>query len=244
MTIELIEIIGRSEQGITRPFICRGDDNHVYFVKGRNAGRRSLICEWVAGQLALRLGLPIAPFEIVYIPPELVSIAMREDLRDLGVGNAFASRKLPAVELSASQIAQVPVDQQCDVLAFDWWVCNSDRTLGERGGNPNLLWDIAHDQLVVIDHNQAFDPCCSAQEFLGKHAFWGQAPMLFHDWVVEQGYAERFQQAMLDWEAICASVPSEWRFLDDEQTLPTDFDFHAIGQWLMRYRTDNFWTLT
>jgi hypothetical protein len=32
MTIEIIEIMGRSRQGITRPFICRGDDGHVYFV--------------------------------------------------------------------------------------------------------------------------------------------------------------------------------------------------------------------
>lgn len=244
MTIEIVEIMGRSEQGITRPFICRGDDDHVYFVKGHDAGRRGLICEWVAGQLGLRLDLPIAPFEIVDVPPELVSIAMREDVRDLGAGKAFASRKLPVVELTASQMANVPADEQRDVLAFDWWVCNSDRTLGDRGGNPNLFWDMENDKLVVIDHNQAFDPHCSARNFVGMHAFWGQAPMLFHDWVVEQSYAERFRQAMLDWEAICDSVPSEWRFLDGEQTLPTDFDFHAIGQWLLRYRTDNFWTLT
>lgn len=93
----------------------------------------------------------------------------------------------------------------------------------------------------VIDHNQAFDLQCSARDFEGIHAFWGQAPMLFQDWVTEQSYAERFGQAMLDWELICDTVPSEWRFLDDEQTVPTNFDFQAIGQWLMRYRTDDFW---
>jgi hypothetical protein len=70
VSVEIVEIMGRSEQGVTRPFICRGDDGHVYFVKGRGAGMRSLICEWIAGQLGRRLGLPIAPFEIVEVGPE------------------------------------------------------------------------------------------------------------------------------------------------------------------------------
>lgn len=121
MTIEIVEIIGRSEQGITKPFICRGDDGQVYFVKGRGAGRRSLICEWVAGQLGRRLGLPIAHFEIVQVPQELLSIAMRDDLVELGAGKAFGSRKVPVVELTASHLDDVPGEVQRDVLAFDWW---------------------------------------------------------------------------------------------------------------------------
>ena len=38
MGVVIEEIIGRSVQGVTRPFICRGDDGIVYFVKGRGAG--------------------------------------------------------------------------------------------------------------------------------------------------------------------------------------------------------------
>ena len=53
MNIQIVEIIGRSTQGITRPFICRGEDGHIYFVKGRGAGKRSLICEWIAGNLEI-----------------------------------------------------------------------------------------------------------------------------------------------------------------------------------------------
>ena len=65
MSLEIVEIMGRAQQGVTQPFICRGEDDQVYFVKGRGAGRRSLICEWIAGQLGRLLGLPIAPFGIV-----------------------------------------------------------------------------------------------------------------------------------------------------------------------------------
>jgi hypothetical protein len=49
--VEIVEILGRSEQGRTRPFICRGDDGQIYYVKGRGALRRSQLCEWTVGHL-------------------------------------------------------------------------------------------------------------------------------------------------------------------------------------------------
>ena len=45
ITIE--EVYKRSEQGVLRPFLCRGSDGETYFVKGRGAGYRSLIGEEV-----------------------------------------------------------------------------------------------------------------------------------------------------------------------------------------------------
>jgi hypothetical protein len=32
--IIITEVIGRSEQGMTRPFLCEGDDWMTYYVKG------------------------------------------------------------------------------------------------------------------------------------------------------------------------------------------------------------------
>jgi hypothetical protein len=243
MTIEIVEIIGRSEQGVTKPFICRGEDGHVYFVKGRGAGMRSLICEWIAGQIGRRLGLPIAPFEIVVVSQELLSIAMRDDLAELGAGKAFGSRKVSVVELSTTHVEYVPAETQRDVLAFDWWVRNGDRSLGETGRNPNLFWDVENEGLVVIDHNQAFDPTFSPQDFVDLHAFRGEWPVLLGDWVVQQSYAGRFQSALADWQAICNTVPPEWRYVDVEQTVPTNFDDHAAFQLLMRCQTNGFWSL-
>ena len=242
MSVSIVEIMGRSDQGMTHPFICRGDDGDVYFVKGRGAGMSSLICEWIAGQLALRLSLPVAPFEIVEIPEALLSVASRGDLADLGTGKAFGSRRQPVIELSPSHLASVPEEQQRDVLAFDWWIRNDDRTLSERGGNPNLFWDVDGERLVVIDHNQAFDPRFSPADFMATHAFRGQSATVFGDWVTQQAYAGRFLQAMADWEAICDTVPPEWRFVDAEQTVPTDFDTSEVHRLLMRCRDDGFWS--
>lgn len=39
--IEITEIIRPAEQGRSGPYICRGEDNRLYYVKGRNTGRRS-----------------------------------------------------------------------------------------------------------------------------------------------------------------------------------------------------------
>lgn len=244
MSIQIIEIMGRSEQGVTRPFICRGDDGNVYFVKGRGAGNASLICEWIAGNLAKRLGLPIAPFEIVEVPPELLEIVGGEHRTQLGAGKAFASRKLPVVELTASQLMEVPPDQQRDVLAFDWWVRNADRTLSEDGGNPNLFWDFERESLVVIDHNQAFDRSFSVPDFVDTHAFRAYWYAITSDWVTRKAYYDRFAAAMTDWPEICDTVPPEWWFADPEQTLPTDFDIEAARQTLMRYELDGFWSKT
>lgn len=244
MNVQIVEIMGRATQGMTRPFICRGDDDHVYFVKGRGATRRSQICEWIAGQLGLRLGLPIAPFEIVEVSDTLLSIASDEIRNELGEGAAFGSRKSTVVELSRSHIDHVPDDVQRDVLAFDWWIRNADRNLTEYGGNPNLFWDVEAQALVVIDHNQAFDPSFSPSQFLDLHVFSGQRHALFDDWVLRQEYNNRLAVAMADWSAICHTLPPAWWFIDPEETIATEFDLNQVHAQLMQYQNESFWRQT
>ena len=85
-TVGIEEILGRSQQGFTRPFLCRGEDGHQYYVKGIGAGRRSQIAELLAGQLAIAFGLPVAEFVIVDVPETLIVPAIRVDLQELGAG--------------------------------------------------------------------------------------------------------------------------------------------------------------
>ncbi len=89
--------MGRARQGVTRPFICRGDDGHEYYVKGQDAGRRSLVCEWVAAQLATQSGLPIADYVLAEVPAALIAPGQGLDLSQLGAGVVFASRAFPHV---------------------------------------------------------------------------------------------------------------------------------------------------
>lgn len=243
MSVQINEIIGRSEQGITKPFICRGDDNEIYFVKGRGAGRRSLICEWVAGNLGLELGLPVAPFAIVDVPEALIMLASRDDLSDLGAGLAFGSVRQQVVELSISHVQQVPELLRRDVLAFDWWIRNGDRTLTENGGNPNLFWDVQNCRLTVLDHNQAFDLAFSVHDFIDTHVFRQECRALFQDWIVQEEYAVRYINAMSIWQDIWNRVPFEWWFVDAELTIPVDFDRATLMAQLLDCRGAAFWNM-
>jgi hypothetical protein len=245
MPLEIVEILGRSDQGRTRPYVCRGDDGEVYFVKGGSATRQGLVAEWLCAEMAFQLGLPVAPYAIGMVPEELIEADLSGWLGELGAGAIFASRRVQAVELTDMHRDHVDRELRRDILAFDWWIRNGDRSLTTSGGNPNLLWNPAGDgSLVVIDHNLAFDASFSAKDFADTHVFSDELPALFSDFVAGQAYVERFQKALLAWESSCAKLPVDWRYVDPERTIPVDFnvaDFRAI---LDRATEAYFWNLT
>lgn len=151
--IQIVEVIGPAAQGKSMPLLCGGADGHRYYVKGQQTNRASLWREWICGHLAEALGLPLPPFALVQLDPALVK-ELPKDQQAIGSQPAFGSRERPHtawLELGISQ--RVPVELQCDVLVFDWWVRNTDRLCG----NTNLLWDAEQEELVVIDHNPALD---------------------------------------------------------------------------------------
>ncbi|WP_435014664.1 HipA family kinase [Xanthomonas arboricola] len=240
--IEIEEILGRSNQGVTRPFLCRGDNELLYYVKGTDAGGHSLICEWMAGTLARGFGLKVPDFEIAYVPQEL--IALHPDGRDLGSGPVFASRVAPNLnEILFTQALRVPQAIRRDVIAFDWWIRNADRTLTETGGNPNLLWDASNSELIVIDHNQAFDPEFSSESFLTTHIFQTEFSGLRADLVLMAHYADRMKSTLELWDHAWDAIPAEWLFHDDEQTIPVNFDPVACIELLARCETEELWRL-
>ena len=237
--VQIIEILGRSEQGITHPFICRGNDDNTYFVKGIGAGRRDQVCEWIAGNLGVELGLPIAPFKIVDVPVELIE--GNPHYTDLGPGPAFGSLKQTIMELNYAGIERVPVDLQRDVLAFDWWIRNNDRMLSESGGNPNLFWEPEKEQLVIIDHNQAFDPDFSVDNILQYHVFSEQHHGLFDDVFYRQKHEKAFQASLNRWSDICDNIPEEWHYLDTEMSIPANIQLDAIFITLNRCNSEELW---
>ena len=242
MPVQIVEILGRAERGVTLPFKCRGDDGNLYYVKGMgsHAGRVSLISEWIAGHLGLALGIPIAPFRIVDVPAILLDAGLPEWSAQLGAGPAFASRLLPLAQwLQFSQVAKIPERTQQDLLVFDWWVHNEDRHLTDQGGNPNLLWDTQNESLVVIDHNQAFDPAFDPLQFARSHVFSGQWRNVFEDCVTRASYDIRLQQALAVFETACNSCPDDWWWID--HGVPCSFDRNAAIALLSRINESSFW---
>lgn len=237
MPLTIVEIIKPADQGLSSPYLCRGDDGEMYFVKGKASGRTSLWAEWLAGHLGQAFGLPIPPFHIADVPAEIIRECPPE-LAAIGSGPAFASLKREGsqwLELAAKP--HISQDLQKDILVFDWWLKNGDRTRG----NPNLLWNLSQNQCVVIDHNQAFDPQFSARDFWSSHLFADQRTAVFGDLVEQAHYGERLAAALSVWQEACDNAPPEWRWENDEQDVPTTFDPDAAHALASRCLTPEFW---
>ncbi|ROO35214.1 HipA family kinase [Salinisphaera orenii] len=241
--IEIVEVIDRSVQGKTRPFICRGSDDAIYFVKGRDAGRRSLICEWICGCLARELELPVPDFRIAHVPAQLLNGPARLELADLGSGPVFASKQRRANELTWESAQSVPSQTKQDVLLFDWWIKNGDRYFTEQGGNPNLFWAPDQQELIVIDHNVALDDTVESRDFLAYHIFRREAETVFGDMVTRTEYTRKLIAAMANWDKILGDIPDEWRYLDADYLDPVPFDFADAFALLMAFESEAFWTI-
>lgn len=237
--LEIIEIIGPSNQGTTKPYLCRGEDDALYYVKGRNSGRRSQCCEWIVGNLAIAFGLPVAPFQLVNISPELLSVA-KVEWQDIGVGTAFGSKKQDgAYWFEPNFVDKVSEQLRKDVLAFDWWVKNMDRQID----NPNLLWTQASGQLVVIDYGFALDKeSFFSTIFQSYHIFGQHSDTVFGDLASQAEYSRRFSDALAAWQEACDNLPPEWlrkAVADTEDPL----DLIAARELLDKCLTNELWRM-
>lgn len=257
--ITITEILDRSEQGMTRPFLCRADDGRLYYVKGRYAGQRSLCCEWVSGHLARALGLPVPDFAIAEVPRHLVEGSERSDIRDLGVGPVFASARLEnAREITWSESQKWSEDMRARILLFDYWVQNEDRSLSALGGNPNLLinaesvgglneetlavTEVSYETcLWAFDFNLAFDTDFDEKRFWSSHIF-ANTPVT--DSIRRQA-EPRMRAVLQELPGLFARLPAEWLYLDGDESLPVQLDQNHVFNTLNRPFADpeDFWIL-
>ncbi|HEX3720371.1 MAG TPA: HipA family kinase [Verrucomicrobiae bacterium] len=208
MPIHITEIVSRSGQGITRPFLCRGDDGKFYYVKGNYAGRKALCAEWVAGRLGERLDLPIPPFVQAFISDEIVRYSARDDIADLGAGLAFGSEKVNNTDELRLPLADSIDRRLCaKILLFDWWTCNGDRTLSAHGGNPNLLWFARDRKVIVIDHNLAFEET-EMEGFWRDHIFREDAGAW--DQAFQEEMVPLLRRGLEDLPEFWRELPLEW----------------------------------
>lgn len=264
--ITITEILGRAEQGMTRPFVCRGDDLMTYYVKGAYAGRRSLCCEWVANRL-VNLVMPSAPLGVplstmAEVPAVLIEGSARKDARDLGEGLVFASLRMEGgQELTWSAARGWPDETMALLLLLDLWLQNEDRSLSALGGNPNLmveqipplpeddpegaLWKDRprREMLWAYDFNLAFDENFSRERFFSAHVF-GEALRQWPEGFREQ-MEPRLRAALDEVRAIFAELPLEWLHVDGDETLPVQLDVERVISALELPFTepDTFWKL-
>lgn len=138
-------------EGGSLPALMEADDLGTYVVKfvGAGQGRKVLVAEVICGELARRLGLPVPELVTVDVDPLLglsEPDAEVQDLLRVSAGLNLGMDFLPGA-LGFDPLAHhVPHELACDVLWFDAFVGNVDRSWR----NPNVL--VWHRDLWLIDH--------------------------------------------------------------------------------------------
>lgn len=204
--MEIVEILQAAKQGRSTPFLCRGEDECLYYVKGKNGGRRSQFYEWTLAHLATKFGLPMPVFRLVNISRELLAETTVAN-QIIGEGIAFATEAQTRAQwFERGFVESVSKELRRDILAFDWWVHNVDRL----EDNPNLLWDTNDQKLIVIDHNYAFGEDFWPSFFRDHHIFACESEELFDDLAHQAEYSQRMNDSLSVWTDACDTLPDQW----------------------------------
>lgn len=235
--LEVIEIIRKLEQGRTEPYLCGASDGNEYVVKGKNTQGKGRIVEYICAHIGKAFDLPIPDFEIIEVPEFLLEYdSIYQD--KIGSGPAFASRYIPQLqEVNLSIIDDVDNTLLQDIFLFDYWIHNEDRTLGESGGNPNLIFRPVDKQLYVLDHNLAFDKDYAFADMKKLHVcrkawFEEQADLL-----KISEYQLRMQAALENLDNCISSLPREWFSCSTAK----DGLIDNIVTQLNSYKDEEFW---
>ena len=150
-TVTATRYVTPLREGGSLPGLMEADDLGTYVVKysGAGQGRKVLVAEVLAGELARRLGLPVPALAVVEVDPVLGMSEPDEEVQELlraSGGPNLGMDFLPGA-LGFDPLAhRVDADLASRILWFDALVGNVDRSWR----NPNLL--VWHRAVQLIDH--------------------------------------------------------------------------------------------
>lgn len=200
-------------EGGSLPGVVEADDLGTYVMKfhGAGQGRKALIAEVIAGELARRLGFRVPDQVLIDLDPVIGRHEPDPDVQDLlkaSTGRNLGVDFLPG-SLGYDPLGWTPEpDFASRVLWFDAYIGNVDRSWR----NPNML--VWHGDVWLIDHGAS----------LIFHHAWANAARLFSgpydvDDHVLTRYATRLEAAEAELapritegllREVTALVPDEW----------------------------------
>lgn len=209
-------------EGGSLPGLVEADDDGLYVVKFRGAGQgpRALVAEWLAGEIARAVGLPVPDLALVEVDPSLGDAEPDEEIHDLVSASGGINLGLDFLPgaLSFNPATHPLVDPAfaADVVWLDGLVTNPDRTIA----NPNLL--VWHGRIWLIDHGAALyvhhtwrEPDAHARrpfERLRDHVLLPFAGSIED---ADARLAPRIDGGLID--GLVASIPATW--LPDDPTI-------------------------
>ena len=198
-------------EGGSLPAIVEADDEGLYVMKfhGAGQGRKALIAEIIAGELARVLGLPMPTLVFLDLDAKFGLNEPHQEIQDLlnaSTGKNIGVDYLPgSITFDALVPGALTPRLASEIVWFDSLILNVDRT----ARNPNLLcW---HKQLWLIDHGASLyfhhgwsNPAESAKTPF--KAIKDHVLLPFASQLEQVGF--QISRAQLD--EVLAKVPTEW----------------------------------
>ncbi len=153
-TVTATRYVTPLREGGSLPAVVEADDDGLYVLKFRGAGqgRRALVAELVAGELARAAGLPVPEIVFVELDPELARTEPDPEIQDLikaSAGLNLALDYLPSAVTFDPLAFKPDAGLASRIVWLDGFISNVDRT----ARNSNLM--VWHEKLWLIDHGAA-----------------------------------------------------------------------------------------
>ena len=213
-TIVVNRYVTPLREGGSLPAVVEADDDGLYVLKFRGAGQgpRALVAEWVSGEIARALGLPVPEIVFAQLDAELARTEGDPEIQDLiraSDGLNLAMDYLPGALAFDPAADEIDPALASRIVWFDSFVRNVDRS----ARNTNLM--VWHRRTWLIDHGASL---------YFHHGWDGDAagadapfPMIREHvllpWASELAAADAELSARLDRDAIVAVVdalPDAW----------------------------------
>lgn len=155
VTLQATRYVTPLREGGSLPAVVEADNEGTYVVKFRGAGQglKSLIAEWLVGELARFLALPVPEIVLIELDPILARAEPDPEIQELIQRSAGLNLALDYLPGSISFDPLVPEgitpELAAAVVWLDAFATNVDRT----ARNSNML--IWHRRLWLIDHGAA-----------------------------------------------------------------------------------------
>ena len=153
-TVNAARYVTPLREGGSLPAIIEADDDGMYVLKfhGAGQGKKALIAEVIAGELARTAGFLVPDLVFVVLDPEIAKTEPDPEIQDLiraSGGLNLGMDYLPGSVMYNPVADELDSDLASRIVWFDAYVTNPDRT----SRNANLLmW---HRKLWLIDHGAA-----------------------------------------------------------------------------------------
>ena len=154
-TVTATRYVTPLREGGSLPALVEADDDGLYVVKllGAGHGRKALVAELLAGEIARHLGLPVPDQVLVELDGALAKAEPNREIQDLlgrSAGTNIGLDFLPGALAFSPAVGPAPdPDLAAAIVWLDAYTTNVDRT----PRNPNLI--VWHRRLHLIDHGSA-----------------------------------------------------------------------------------------